>query len=338
MSTAPSPYSLPWEEPGWLDEVTAWIGAELSHAGCPATGAVEMVHQRPWSALARIPTAAGATYFKASAPAVRFEAGLTRALGQWHPEMTVPALAVDVERGWTLSADAGPTLRSQIRQAADLRRLHPLLRSYAGMQQALAQRVPDMLALGVPERRLETLPRQYDELLQDAPALRLGLDGGLTPDQHRRLLRLRGRFAEDCAALADAGPVGTLAHEEVHSGNILVTEAGDRMTDWGDSSLSHPFVSILVTLRSAAHWLRLPEDHPEVQGLRDVYLEGWTSTAPRRELEVALDTAYRVAMVVRSLAYRAILGPLPESYRIENDAIHGWLLDYLEAEEQRGTA
>ena len=327
-------YSLPWDEPGWLEEVMAWIESELARVGRPATGPVEILHRRPWSAFAQIPTDGGRVYFKAAAPAVRFEAGLTADLGRWHPELTVPLLAVDVERGWMLSADAGPTLRTQLHDVEDLRLFHPILRRYASMQQDLAKRVPELLALGMPDRRPERLPELYDELLQDPSALRLGLEGGMTAEQQRRVAALRSRFAEECVALAAAGPPPTLVHEEIHSGNILVTPGGDLLTDWGDSCLAHPFVSILVLIRSAAWWLEVPETHPEVQRLREVYLEAWTSHAPRHELQAAMATAYRVAMVVRSLAYQAILGPLAEPYRIENDSIHGWLLDYLEAEER----
>jgi hypothetical protein len=325
--------SLPWDEPGWLEGVRTWIENELARVGRPATGPIEILHRRAWSAFAQIPTDGGPIYFKASAPALLFEAGLTAALRRWHPELTVPLLAVDAERGWMLTADAGPTLRSQLHRPEDLRRLDPLLQRYAVLQGGLVRRVPEMLAMGVPDRRSERLPGLYDELLGDTSALRLGLDGGMTPEQHRRLKALRPRFADECAQLAEAGPPDTLVHEEIHSGNILVTPSGELLTDWGDSCLAHPFVSILVMLRSAAWWLDVPETHPEVQRLRDVYLEAWTSHAPRHALHAVLATAYRVAMVVRSLAYQAILGPLAESYRIENDAIQGWLVDYLESEE-----
>lgn len=242
------------------------------------------------------------------------------------PALTVPLLAVDIPRGWMLSADAGPTLRTQLHAAADLQRFHPLLRRYADLQKALATRVPDMLSLGVPDRRLQRLPLLYDDLLQDESALRLGLDPGLSREQHRRLVDLRPRFADACVALGAAHLRETLTHEEVHSGNVL--------TDWSDASIAHPFLTMLVTLRSAAYWLQVPESHPEVQRLREVYLEAWVEFASPAALQTAFDLAYRVAMVNRSLSYRSILGPLPDAYRVENDATHGWLLDYLEAEER----
>lgn len=334
MSDPAPPLDLPWHQPGWLDEVTSWIEAELHRAGRPPIGPLEIVHRRPWSAFARIPTARGTVFFKAPAPPVRFEAALTQALGRWQPALTIPLLAVDIPHGWMLSADAGPTLRTQLHSAADLQRFHPLLRRYVDMQKTLTARVPDMLSLGVPDRRLQRLPSLYDELLQDEPALRLGLDPGLSPEQHRRLVDLRPRFANACLALAATHLPETLTHEEVHSGNVIAGSAGELLTDWGDASIAHPFLTMLVALRSAAYWLQVPENHPEVQRLREVYLEAWADFASPAELQMAFDLAYRVAMVNRSLSYRSILGPLPDAYRVVNDAIHGWLLDYLEAEER----
>ena len=46
--------SLPWEEVGWLEEVTAWIHARLALRGLRAVGPVEVVHRRAWSAFARM--------------------------------------------------------------------------------------------------------------------------------------------------------------------------------------------------------------------------------------------------------------------------------------------
>ena len=89
---------LPWEQPGWLEQATAWIQAQLAERGRHASGPVELLHQRPWSAFARVPTDEGAAYFKAPAPMFKYEAALTQALARWRPDCTVPLLAVDLDR------------------------------------------------------------------------------------------------------------------------------------------------------------------------------------------------------------------------------------------------
>ena len=108
---------LPWEHPGWLEGATAWIRDRLAERGVQVTGPVELLHQRPWSTFALVPTEDGFAYFKAPAPMYEFEAALTQALVRWRPDITVPLLAVDLDRGWMLSEDAGVTLRNLSRSA-----------------------------------------------------------------------------------------------------------------------------------------------------------------------------------------------------------------------------
>jgi aryl-alcohol dehydrogenase-like predicted oxidoreductase len=80
---------LPWEAPGWLEQATEWIHDQLAAAGRHRTGPVEIIHQRPWSTFARIATDKSTVYFKAPAPADRYEATLTEALARWPPDCSV---------------------------------------------------------------------------------------------------------------------------------------------------------------------------------------------------------------------------------------------------------
>jgi hypothetical protein len=156
---------LPWEQPGWLEQVTAWIHAQLAARGWHGAGAVEIARLRPWSAFARVPAADGTAYFKAAAPDCRYEAALTQALARWRPDCTVPLLAVDIERGWLLSADAGPTLHAVSPSAEQLAHWLKLLPLCVELQLEMAERVQEVLALGLFDRRLAQIPRLYAELM-----------------------------------------------------------------------------------------------------------------------------------------------------------------------------
>jgi len=324
--------SLPWEEAGWLEAVTAWIHARLAERGWRADGPLEVVHRRAWSAFARVPTSGGLVYFKGAAPSVRFEAALAEALARWRPDCMLPILAVDAERGWLLSPDAGVTLRSLSASPEYFTHWHALLPLYVGVQREFAPRLPELLALGTPDRRLAQLPRLYAELLADTDSLHVGKSPGLSADEHRGLLALQARVAQLCGQLAAYGLPETLTHEEVHDGNVLVGAGRYVFADWSDSSVAHPFFTLLVTLRSVAYRLGLAEDDPALTRLRDIYLDGWADYGTAEQLLAALGIAYRLAMVNRALSYWRILGPLPEAYRIQHDDTVGWLQDFLSAE------
>lgn len=329
-------YQLPWTQPGWDDEASAWIHAQLEAQGIQVTGEIEILHRRAWSAFARVPTSRGTIYYKAPAPALKFEAALTQALAHWRPDCMLPLLAANFEQGWMLTPDSGVALVNLIQSPADISHWLKVIPLFAGVQIELAAHLAEILATGAPDRRLACLPDQYAQLLEDTGNLRVGLPQGLSPEEHRRLLDLRPCVAELCEQLAGYGLPETIVHEEIHRSNVIFGPAGYIFTDWSDCSVGHPFITLLVTLRSVAHWQELDEDGPELTHLRDIYLQAWTAFAPRQDLLAAFQIAYRLGMIVRALAYHQVLGPLPEQYKVENDAIPGWLQDFLEAETKAG--
>ena len=89
---------------------------------------------------------------------------------------------------------------------------------------------------------------------------------------------------EWCQQLASVGLPETLAHEELTLPNVLVGPRGYTYIDWRDCSVAHPFFTMIVTLRSTAHWLKYDETGSEMLHLRDAYLEPSTTFAPRAQL------------------------------------------------------
>jgi hypothetical protein len=330
---------LPWEHPDWLEGATAWIQAQAAAHSLQITGPVEIVHQRPWSTFARLPTDQGTIYFKAPAPVFQFEAALTEALARWRPDCTVPLLAIDRERGWLLSAEAGTTLRSLDRSVEQVKHWLKLLPFYSEFQIEMAARVPELLAVGMPDRRLEQLPHLYAQLLDDTQNLRVGLEPGLTQAEHQRLRALQPRVARLCEQLAAYGLPVTLAHEELHENNILVQDDRYIFTDWSDSSVGHPFFSMVVTPRSIAAWLKLDAHGPELEQVRDAYLEPWTKFERRGRLLAALDLAYRLGRVNRALSWHHDTKVLSGKYKTAYaGSLPGWLQDFLAAELAVGEA
>jgi hypothetical protein len=329
----PQRIHLPWEQADWFEHATAWIQAQLDQHGWQIIAPIVLVHQRPWSSFARVPTDRGAVYFKAPAPMFSYEAALTHVLAQWRPDCTVPVIAIEREQGWILSADAGTTLRQlgqSVEQIAHWLKVLPL---YSDLQITLAERLPDLLALGVPDRRLAQLPQRYADLIEATDSLRVGLEAGLTAAEHRRLREGQERFATQCEALAAYNLPQTITHEEIHENNVLLGDGRYIFTDWSDSSASHPFFTMLITLRATAHWLKLDEHGPELRKLRDAYLEPWTTFATRNTLEEALALAYRLAMVNRALSWHHGLGRLSEKDKGPYAGnVPGWLQDFLQAE------
>src|SRR5690348_14165361 len=105
---------LSWTQPGWFEQASAWIQAELKQQGIGLDGTIEQPHVRPWSTVLRVPTTAGIFFFKATAPVLAHEPALTQALSFWRPDCMPQVTAADLERGWMLMPDFGTSLRSLI--------------------------------------------------------------------------------------------------------------------------------------------------------------------------------------------------------------------------------
>jgi len=276
---------LTWNEPAWLREAETWIEEHAS-----VTGELEQFHVRWWSTVIRVPTAEDDLYFKATAHAHRFEAALTAKLAARMPDRVPEVIAVDPDRGWLLLRDGGKRLRELIEDTNDLHHWEAALPRYGELQLELAAEADELLAIGVPDRRLAVLPDQLRALLREGPA-------GLTPVELELIETAAPEVEALCRELADYGIRETIQHDDLHEGQVFVQDGRYLFFDWGDSCVSHPFHTLTVTLRAAAFKLDLEPGGPELQRLRAAYLE------PFGDFTDAAEIAYRTGTIARALAW-----------------------------------
>ena len=307
--------TIPWEGAAGTAQAMAWIYAELERQGLEAAAPITQPHLYPWSTVLRVPTTAGDLYFKAMGPHLRHEAALTRLLTRRRPDSTLPLLAVDVERGWMLMPDGGTRLREPVRATHDADLWLPVLSIYGEMQLGVAEHVGELLGLGVPDRRLATLPDQYAALLEDQEMLRIDREPGVSAAEYRRLRDLAPRIEELASELASYGVMETLNHGDLHDGNVFVGDGGPRIFDWGDAHISHPFFSLRTVYVSVEISLDLEERAGELPELRDAYLEPWARHHTREQLVAAFDLAQRLAPLNGALGWYAEVSHMDETWR-----------------------
>jgi hypothetical protein len=319
-----------------LEQASLWIHAQLKRLGIAVTGSIDRPKMSPWSTVLRVPSTSGDIYFKAAEPALAHEPALSEALWRWHPEYMPEVLAIDPQRGWMLTPDLGTTLRSLVQSPEDLIHWERILPIYAEVQIDLANRAEELLDLGVLDRRLAELPAKYEQLLSDHEAIRLGHPEGLSDEEHRQLRQKANEFRALCQQLSGYGIPETIHHEDFHDANIFVKGGRYIFADWGESGISHPFCSLLVAWRVIAWRLELEETAPEMERLRDIYLEAWTDYESPENLIAASKLAYRVGMICRALTWNRIVVDAPEPNKAEHaDAVPGWLQEFLQASDDR---
>jgi hypothetical protein len=310
-----------WRDEAWRRTALDWVDERLAPGR--RTGDIEEVRMRPWSLVWRVPTGDGQVWFKANGGDTRYEAPLVDALAGWAPGRTVEPIAVDAERGWMLAPEAGPVLR-ETPAATDPRRWEIFVGEYGQLQRDLSERVPDLLALGVPDHRPEVLP-ELAAALVGGPDL-VGID----PGDRARVRALLPEYGLRCATLAAGGIGPSLNHDDLHDANVLVRGDRFRFFDWGDAAVAHPFASMLVTLRVVGYRFDVPADDPIVTRVRDAYLEVWSDQHHPTHLRELVRLAAWTGMVGRSYAWlRAIAHASAAELAEYRESVGGWLTELL---------
>jgi hypothetical protein len=276
----------------------AWIRAHAE-----PVGVIETARERPWSTVLRVPLANGVAWFKACSPVQAFEPRLTAGLFARWPDRVAEVLGHDEERAWLLLADAGTPIGAFGNSPEAWLVALPL---YAELQRGEAAYAREHLEHHVPDLRVATLPARYEDLLRH----HLPLES----DEIGRLRGFAARFAELCGELAAHDVPETVQHDDLHMGNVYAHGERLRLLDWGDSSISHPFASLVVTFRFLEEMNKLSRADPWFTRLRDAYLEPWG-----RGLADVFALAIRVGAFAHTIAWARQRDALPEEARVEFD-------------------
>jgi hypothetical protein len=270
-----------------------------------------------------VPISQGDLFFKAEPPGLAFEPPLMLELARRRPDCLPELVAIEPDRRWLLTRDAGPQLRALLADSDDPGIWDELLRLYAHLQIELSGSVEELLAFGTPDDRPSNLRAAFAELV---PRWNVGPEiAALAP------------VIEDYAKRLDNTIPVSLIHEEFSDNNIHLRAGRPVIIDWAEAAVGHPFAGLVVTMRGVADRWGYEPGGPELCRLRDLYLESWTSLAPLPELIDLFALAYPLGMVSRALAWDHILAPLDEADRADfNHTVPAWL-DVLHATVE-GTA
>ncbi len=305
--TAAPRQRAPWYMPGWLEEAATWATAALVRAGLPPTGPAEQLRAWQCAAILRLPTTEGHAYLKAVPPMFGHEPALTAALAAADPARFARPIALDRQRGWLLMRELpGPSLAT-LRADAEVAVWQAALADFAAVQIASVTRRDQLRVLGVPERPLETLAARLAPLLDDTAAMLPNTPAGLSAEARSRLHALAPHIRSMTDELAAYGLPAALEHGDFWAGQVVVGPTGFGFLDWAESSLAHPFFSLLLFLVEIEDFFpRVPNVR---ERLRDAYLEPWAAVVPGADLTSAFELAQPLAALHHAIIYHTVVLP-----------------------------
>ncbi len=326
-----------WTSPAFHDEVRSWVADALRPHGLSPTGELEQPHARTWSSAIRFATTAGpSVWFKVNGAGTRHEPRLLEVLAATVPSLAPELLAADPARGWSLTRDAGPTLRASLPAEDSWSVWERVLARYAEAQLTLAGHEQAVRATGVDDLSPRRLPGVLRELLDELAVLPSEA-GGLGEEELAVLHAVLPSYDAWCAELAAAPVPDSVQHDDLHSANVCLSGgAPERVIDWGDTSWGCPLGTMLTTMNSLAFHAGLfvegeSVDAPAVLRARDAYLEPFTTRASRADLVRWVDLARRTACVSKAVSYRRALCEAPLAAAAELDfPVRAWLQVLLE--------
>jgi Ser/Thr protein kinase RdoA (MazF antagonist) len=262
-----------------------WIASYVEPAG-----PLEVIKERPWSFVVKVPAKDGVFWFKENRGATGYEASLIHALARWVPGRVLQPVAIDAERSWSLLPDGGQTLRE-----TGGGNWEQMLAEHAQLQRDLAVHSAQLLSLRVPDQ---------------------------SPAAMAAWASARGATPPPLPTLADI-PL-TLQHDDLHDGNVF---ADGKVFDWGDASVSHPFGVLLVSLNVLAHFRELKPGDPLLKRAAEAYLEPWSDLAPRASLLAEARKAIELAKIGRAMSWeRGMRGATAAQItELGSDPVQGWL-------------
>ena len=229
------PFSERVAQDDWRHAAQGWTKDALERVGIAVTGPFEQPRIRPWSTQLTVPTDAGRIWFKANCASMSFEPALQIGLARLAPEDVDEPLAVDIQRGWMLTLDRGPTVGDTSEPGTDDWRR--LLRAAAELQRVASDHGPSLIAAGLPDCRPSTVAGRFDRFVDVLSALPDGHPAHVPDDLRAQLLEARPRLVDAVDELTESSLPTTWQHGDLHPWNVFAGTG--RFFDFGDGQWAH---------------------------------------------------------------------------------------------------
>lgn len=244
---------------GWAINILNDNGYHI-HSDIP-----DIVQDNPWSVVYRFKTDQGFTFLKKMPPLLSLEPEVINVLHKAFDANVPVIIAVNNEQHCFLMKDAGIRLHDYFKQNFKSDILIQAINEYTVIQKAVSNKVEQFINLGVPDWRLDKLPKLYHDLITQEILL---IEDGLSRNELTELKRLEPKFHSICEKLSHYKIKETFGHGDFHDKNILINTDTNQITliDLGEVVITHPFFSLHNCLhRAKENFLLSVEEYHQLQ-------------------------------------------------------------------------
>jgi len=275
--------------PGGPAADLAWARARLAERGLRPTTPPTQVRTWNLSSLWRVPVEGQTVWLKVVPPFFAHEGALLALIGG----ARVPTVLGHNGGRMLLAEIVGEDL-----YAAGLPLQREMVNLLVDLQRLWADRVAELLALGLPDWRApalaaaiaDVIDRMRDEISAEDRVTLAGFVRGLP-----------SRFDE----VAACGLRDSLVHGDFHQGNFRGDGRALTLLDWGDSGVGHPLLDL------PAFFERVPSD--AIGAVRAHWLQQWSKAVPGSDPARASVLLAPVATARQAATYRSFLDNIEPS-------------------------
>ncbi|GEL78020.1 aminoglycoside phosphotransferase family protein [Tenuibacillus multivorans] len=251
---------VPWFKPGWREEMEQWIKNVLQDQ------TVEIEQIRSWerSALFKVIAKNRNYYFKAVPIIFSHEPSINQFLDQHHASYVPEVIAVHPQNNWYLMQELqGPLLG----KTNDLHQWEQALIRLVDIQKKSTLHITNPSSMYCPTRPVTSTIQHHLE----TALYKLYQHKEISTHTYNVLLESVPNIFRKCDQLQHSNIPLALEHGDFFGGNIIIHQDGPVIYDWSDSTLSHPFLSVMVLLEEVEHLF----SKEAAKRLLDEYLEYW---------------------------------------------------------------
>lgn len=296
-----------WFRPGWRDAVEAWVEEQLPLHGLARRGPAEAVKVWSLSAVLRFPVVRagqpGDVWFKATCDGFHSEPALTQAVRELEPDLMPRVLAVEPDHAWMLLE---PIPHAD--DDTDPEHAPAVARALARLQLDTLDTRDDLLAAGLPDRGLGATLSVLHTVLHDSVEQQY-----MSDDLIRAAVEIEPWLVARLREFWSHPLPDTLAHGDLHLGNVAWVDDRPVFFDWTDACLTHPFLDAKHLADSAFE----TGGEEARAAVWEAYAEPWRAAYPDVDLDTVWAQVREVEGAFQMVTHEQIYRAQPESSRWE---------------------